>query len=639
MEAEKMLKEILAKMDEQERERKKDKEEIMKEIHDLRENYRMREMLWEEQKVSLENRIKQLEKKVEKMENNGDKKLESSELMKKMKEMERNSELAEKRRRKSNIIIKGIKVENGGDRKEKMEKFLEEKITKKKVEVDEVQHRNARKQRYFSDRVEKREDREKEIGRVREEREEKNKAEKGRGLRICFWNVAGLINKCDETWDYLENFDVIGLVETWMEEDKWRKVKNKLSSFIWNCVPVKRKHKKGKAKGEIITAVNKNLKLIKVREISDKVVESRLEYNGNKWRINTLYSQKMKDTMETLREKVQEENEEWLLSRSKGVPINKEEEKEKRSKTRKSVDKVKEVESKLREGQFGFRRNRGTMDAVYTVNYVANKELSKKGGKVFAFFVDLKAAFDKADRRKWNKIMRMIGIEYNLRRRIMETYKETKNVVKIRDKNTEEFWTKKGLRQGCPLSSNLFNLYIMDLEERMEKGQAGGLVIEKEKFWTISYADDVVLMATRGGIEGNDEEVQEVFGREGFEFESRKIKNNSVRESEGKKEEKGMAVERGRNRGDQRNKEIKMRAIRRAVRYEKKARQSEKKIVQACIKDLERSRLRKEESNWEKKRKELIERAGMEKEQQRREMEAGDREAVEKLVKRRKRDR
>ncbi|XP_024868404.1 golgin subfamily A member 6-like protein 2 [Temnothorax curvispinosus] len=111
----------------------------MKEIHDLREDYRMIEMLWEEQKASLENRIKQLEEKVEKMENSGGEKLESRELMKKMKKMERNSELAERRRRKNNIIIKGMKVENGGKRKEKMEKFLEEKITKKKVKVDEVQ--------------------------------------------------------------------------------------------------------------------------------------------------------------------------------------------------------------------------------------------------------------------------------------------------------------------------------------------------------------------------------------------------------------------------------------------------------------------------------------------------------------------
>ena len=42
---------------------------------------------------------------------------------------------------------------------------------------------------------------------------------------------------------------------------------------------------------------------------------------------------------------------------------------------------------------------------------------------------------------------------------------------------------------------------------------------------------------------------------------------------------------------------------------------------------------RKEEGNWEKKRRELIERVGMEKDQLRREMEVEDREAAENFVK------
>ncbi|XP_011869086.1 PREDICTED: uncharacterized protein KIAA1211 homolog, partial [Vollenhovia emeryi] len=137
-EMEEMLKEILAKMDEQEKERKKDKEEIMKEIQEMREDYRMRKILWEEQKERLENRIKQLEEKVGKMEDNGGGKL-VSEFTKKMKEVERNSEIVERRRRRNNIIIKGMKAENGSEGKEKMKKFLEEEITKKKMEVEEVQ--------------------------------------------------------------------------------------------------------------------------------------------------------------------------------------------------------------------------------------------------------------------------------------------------------------------------------------------------------------------------------------------------------------------------------------------------------------------------------------------------------------------
>lgn len=42
-----------------------------------------------------------------------------------------------------------------------------------------------------------------------------------------------------------------------------------------------------------------------------------------------------------------------------------------------------EVEGKLPQSQFGFRKNRGVVDAVYILNYVVNKELSG-GGKIFA---------------------------------------------------------------------------------------------------------------------------------------------------------------------------------------------------------------------------------------------------------------
>lgn len=99
-----------------------------------------------------------------------------------------------------------------------------------------------------------------------------------------------------------------------------------------------------------------------------------------------------------------------------------------------------EAEEKLKEGQFGFRKGRGTMDAVYMVNYVVNRELSKKGGKMFAFFADLKAAFDNVDRKLLNEMMGKRQIESNLRHRVMETYKETRNIVKVGDRKSEEFW-------------------------------------------------------------------------------------------------------------------------------------------------------------------------------------------------------
>lgn len=38
-------------------------------------------------------------------------------------------------------------------------------------------------------------------------------------LKSIFWNVAGTKKLRKEDWDYLRKFDIIGLVETWVENE------------------------------------------------------------------------------------------------------------------------------------------------------------------------------------------------------------------------------------------------------------------------------------------------------------------------------------------------------------------------------------------------------------------------------------
>lgn len=59
---------------------------------------------------------------------------------------------------------------------------------------------------------------------------------------------------------------------------------------------------------------------------------------------------------------------------------------------------------------------------------------------------------------------------------------------------TDEFWTKKGVRQGCVLSLLLFNLYIADIDREMKKRGIGGLAVDRDRIWTILYADDMVIV-------------------------------------------------------------------------------------------------------------------------------------------------
>lgn len=59
-----------------------------------------------------------------------------------------------------------------------------------------------------------------------------------------------------------------------------------------------------------------------------------------------------------------------------------------------------EVEKKktLQETQKRFRKRRGTMNNVYILQHIVKKQLEKKEGRSYGFFIDLKAAFNKVDR-------------------------------------------------------------------------------------------------------------------------------------------------------------------------------------------------------------------------------------------------
>lgn len=71
-----------------------------------------------------------------------------------------------------------------------------------------------------------------------------------------------------------------------------------------------------------------------------------------------------------------------------------------------------------------------------------NRKLMRRTGKVFAFFANLKAAFDTVNRRKLEEMLEKIGIKVHLRRKIMEIYKEMRNIIKVGNNKIREFWTK-----------------------------------------------------------------------------------------------------------------------------------------------------------------------------------------------------
>ncbi|XP_011684741.1 PREDICTED: uncharacterized protein LOC105448076 [Wasmannia auropunctata] len=166
------------------------------------------------------------------------------------------------------------------------------------------------------------------------------------------------------------------------------------------------------------------------------------------------------------------------------------------------------IKELLPKGQAGFRAGRSTLDNIFVLLHLMQRE-RRKGGKnekVYMMFADLKAAFDNVDRNKLWKELRGRGIEEDLVKRIEKIYEETEVVVRTKQGFTKAFKTKKGVRQGCILSPLLFNLYTARIEKEMKKRRISGVKIGNCRIWSLTYADDVVILAN------NREAMQDMMG-------------------------------------------------------------------------------------------------------------------------------
>lgn len=107
-----------------------------------------------------------------------------------------------------------------------------------------------------------------------------------------------------------------------------------------------------------------------------------------------------------------------------------------------------EVEEKgiLPLSQAGFRKNMGTIDQVFVLNFLLNRKIEEKEGKMIIAFIDMKAAFDSVDRGKLMEVMRRRGVREGLVERCEEILEETVGRVKVKDREGERFWTVKGVR-------------------------------------------------------------------------------------------------------------------------------------------------------------------------------------------------
>ncbi|XP_046737548.1 golgin subfamily A member 6-like protein 22 [Diprion similis] len=294
---------------------------------------------------------------------------ESRELEGMIREVGRKIEAKDRQERRNNIVIKGQDLPTGGNAAEVASEIIE-RITRKKIGIRETIDMRGAQGKAILVKVQSWEEKRKIMGQKRHLAEEKIfidddltdkerdiqrrilerarvEKEKGRRTKVGYkkilieetqweWNEEteslverrstraneqnrrggdrGIREKDEDFWEYLEEFDIIGLTETWLEEKEWTSWEKRLpKTWKWRCQGADRQEKKGRARGGIITGVKYGLEEDGIILRGEGIQEVRIRREDEIWRVITFYNrggakEKLKELEETVGEEREEEN-------------------------------------------------------------------------------------------------------------------------------------------------------------------------------------------------------------------------------------------------------------------------------------------------------------------------------------------
>ena len=115
---------------------------------------------------------------------------------------------------------------------------------------------------------------------------------------------------------------------------------------------------------------------------------------------------------------------------------------------------------------------------------------------IYFYFIDYAKAFDCVDHNKLWKILKEMGIPDHLTCLLRNLYAGQEVTVRTGHGTTDWFQVGNGIRQGCMLSSCLFNLYAEYIMQNagLDEAQAG-IKIARRNINNLRYADNTTLMA------------------------------------------------------------------------------------------------------------------------------------------------
>jgi hypothetical protein len=162
--------------------------------------------------------------------------------------------------------------------------------------------------------------------------------------------------------------------------------------------------------------------------------------------------------------------------------------------------------------QFGFLKGRQILDVVGVAQECIHNIKSKKL-KALVLKMDLQKAYDCVNWDFLRLVLLKTGLRLRLTNWIMSCVTSPSFAILVNGGPTSFFKSRRGLRQGCPLSPLLFILVMEGLSLMIKKAQAEGKISRVKpsrllKVILLMFVDDVLIMNL----------AREVIGRRFFQY-------------------------------------------------------------------------------------------------------------------------
>ena len=142
--------------------------------------------------------------------------------------------------------------------------------------------------------------------------------------------------------------------------------------------------------------------------------------------------------------------------------------------------------------QCGFMKGKGTRNAIFILRSLMERviEVNKK---LYICFVDFEKAFDKVKHEDLIKMLEELELDGKDLRLIKNLYWKQEASVRLVNGDSKVQSIKRGVRQGCVMSPDLYNFYAEMIMRELRDLE--GIKVGGENVNNIRYADDTALVA------------------------------------------------------------------------------------------------------------------------------------------------